>query len=428
MTGSVSRDAGRGPAASPTTDVALAEAGRADTAWREVVGQDLYGANSPDYVFTKADIGKHARRRRPLRVAQVAPLYESVPPRLYGGTERIVSYLTEGLVRRGHEVTLFASGESETAADLVVCRDKPLRLDGELKSEIAAHLAMLCEVRDRAAEFDVIHVHLSHFLHFPLLEDFASKTLTTPHGRLDYVDLAGTYARWPDFPMVSISDRQRRPLPDACWLGTVYHGLPLSQYPRPPADRAEGGYLAFLGRVSRDKRPDRAIEIATRAAMPLKIAAKVDTGDAAYFQEVVEPLMTDDVEFLGEVDHAAKLRFLSGALALVFPIDWPEPFGLVAIEAMALGIPVIAWREGSMPEVVDDGVTGYVVDSIEDAVAAVERCRSLDRARIRQVFEERFSDDRMVADYESIYDIMVNGTEEWQQGRRQSTNDISIPR
>ena len=399
----------------------------ADGAWQDLIDRNLYGATTPDYTLAdRRTEGDTTAPRRRLRIAQVAPLFEPVPPHLYGGTERIVSYLTEGLVRRGHEVTLFASGESQTAAELVVAREKSLRLDGNLKSEIAAHLSMLRDVRDRAAEFDVIHVHLSHFLHFPLLEDFAGKTLTTPHGRLDYVDLAGAYARWPGFPMVSISDRQRQPLPDARWLGTVYHGLPLSLYPR--VERSQGRYLAFLGRVSRDKRPDRAIEIAKRASMPLKIAAKVDTGDKAYFQEVVEPLMTDNVEFVGEVDHVAKLEFLAGAEALVFPIDWPEPFGLVAIEAMALGVPVIAWREGSMPEVIDEGVTGYVVSTIDEAVAAVERCRSLDPDTIRQVFEKRFSDERMVTDYERIYDKMVSGKEEWSHSRRQSTNGISIQR
>ena len=361
---------------------------------------------------------------RRLRIAQVAPLFEPVPPLLYGGTERIVSFLTEGLVRRGHDVTLFASGESRTSAKLVVAREKALRLYDGLKSETAAHLSMLHEVRKRADEFDVIHVHLSHFVHFPFLEDFADKTLTTPHGRLDYVDLASAYARWRDFPMVSISDRQRRPLPDARWLGTVYHGLPTRLYPRKQA--GDGGYLAFLGRVSREKRPDRAIEIAKRVSMPLKIAAKVDAADKAYFREVVEPMMNDDIEFVGEVDHEAKLELLSNAAALLFPIDWPEPFGLVAIEAMALGVPVIAWREGAMPEVIDDGVTGFVVNSIDEAVAAVARCRGLDRERIRPVFERRFSDERMVADYERVYDSMMNEREEWSHNRRQSTNGISI--
>ncbi|MDQ2633689.1 MAG: glycosyltransferase family 4 protein [Pseudomonadota bacterium] len=336
-----------------------------------------------------------------MRIAQVAPLYESVPPGLYGGTERIVSYLTEGLVARGHQVTLFASAESVTSARLVAARPRALRLDQGLRSATAAHLAMLHQVRQRSDEFDMIHVHLSHFIHFPILADVAGKTVTTPHGRLDYADLPGAYACWPNFPMVSISMRQRRPLGQARWVGNVYHGLPLEAYPRRP--QGNGDYLAFLGRMSRDKRPDRAIEIARRAGMRLKMAAKIEGDDEAYFRETVEPLLGDDVEFIGEVDEAAKAAFLSNAAALLFPIDWPEPFGLVVIEAMAFGVPVIVWKEGAMPEIVDDGETGYVVDSIEAAVVAAARCAVLDRSRIREVFERRFSADRMVADYEAIY-------------------------
>lgn len=340
-----------------------------------------------------------------MRIAQVAPLYEAVPPKLYGGTERIVSYLTEGLAARGHDVTLFASAESQTSACLVPSRAKALRLDDRLQSPTAAHLAMLSEVRRRADEFDVIHVHLSHFLHFPVFAGIAGKTLTTPHGRLDYVDLPAAYACWPNFPMVSISQRQRRPLPEANWQGTVYHGLPLDLYPAPPP--GERTYLAFLGRMSRDKRPDRAIEIARRAGLPLKLAAKIEGDDAANFRKTVEPHLGGDIEFVGEIDESEKAAFLSKAIALLFPIDWPEPFGLVAIEAMAFGVPVVAWAEGAMPEVVDRGETGYVVDSIEDAVDAVGRCAALDRAHIRAVFEKRFSADRMVSDYEAIYRRLI---------------------
>ncbi len=271
-----------------------------------------------------------------MRIAQVAPLYEAVPPRLYGGTERIVSYLTEGLVRRGHQVTLFASGESVTSARLVAARPRALRLDPGLQSVIAAHLAMLTEVRRRADEFDVIHVHLSHFIHFPVLADVAAKTVTTPHGRLDYADLPGAYACWPYFPMISISMRQRQPLAQARWVGNVYHGLPLDLYPRRP--QGSGDYLAFLGRMSRDKRPDRAIEIARRAGMKLRIAAKIEGDDDRYFRETIKPLLGPDVEFIGEVDEDQKVEFLSNAAALLFPIDWPEPFGLVVIEAMAFGV------------------------------------------------------------------------------------------
>ena len=345
-----------------------------------------------------------------MRIAQVAPLYEAVPPRLYGGTERIVSYLTEGLVGRGHQVTLFASGESVTSARLVAARPRALRLDPGLQSVIAAHLAMLSEVGRRADEFDVIHVHLSHFIHFPVLSDVAAKTVTTPHGRLDYADLPGAYACWPYFPMISISMRQRQPLSEARWLGNVYHGLPLELYPRRPHGR--GDYLAFLGRMSRDKRADRAIEIARRAGMKLKIAAKIEGDDEAYYRETIKPLLDDDIEFVGEVDEQAKVEFLSNAAALLFPIDWPEPFGLVVIEAMAFGVPVVVWKEGAMPEIVDEGETGYVVDSIEAAVQATAKCEALDRDHIRQVFERRFSAERMVSDYEAIYAALLAQTKD----------------
>jgi glycosyltransferase involved in cell wall biosynthesis len=341
-----------------------------------------------------------------MRIAQVAPLYEAVPPQLYGGTERIVSFLTEGLVRRGHQVTLFASGESATSARLVAARPRALRLDPGLQSAIAAHLAMLSEVRRRADEFDVIHLHLSHFIHFPVLSDIAEKTVTTPHGRLDYADLPGAYACWPYFPMISISMRQRQPLRNARWVGNVYHGLPLELFPRRRQRR--GDYLAFLGRMSRDKRPDRAIEIARRAGMKLKIAAKIGEDDDHYFKETIKPLLGPNVEFIGEVNDEAKVDFLSNAAALLFPIDWPEPFGLVVIEAMAFGVPVVAWREGAMPEIVDEGETGFVVDTIETAVDAVGRCAGLDRNHIREVFERRFSAERMVSDYEAIYRTLTD--------------------
>ena len=232
--------------------------------------------------------------------------------------------------------------------------------------------------------------------------------MTTPHGRLDYADLPRAYACWPYFPMISISMRQRQPLPEACWVGNVHHGLPLELYPRPSYGDG-GGYLAFLGRMSRAKRPDRAIEIARRAGMRLKIAAKIEGDDNAYFHETIEPLLGDDVEFIGEVDEAGKAKFLSGAAALLFPIDWPEPFGLVVIEAMAFGVPVVAWREGAMPEIIDDGETGFVVDTIEAAVEAVQECATLDRNHIREVFERRFDADRMVAEYEAIYAGLLAG-------------------
>lgn len=342
-----------------------------------------------------------------MRIAQIAPLYEAVPPRLYGGTERIISYLTEELVARGHEVTLFASGEAVTSAKLAVMRQQALWLDpSPLKSPIAAHLSMLHEVRRRADEFDILHFHLSHFLHFPIFEHMRERTVTTPHGRLDYSDLAGAYALWQGFPMVSISERQRRPLPGANWVATVYHGLPPDLYrPLPPTRQNRGEpYLAFLGRLSRDKRPDRAIEIARRSGMRLKIAAKIGDDDRSYFHEVVEPLLDHDmVDFIGEIDETEKPDFLGKAAGLLFPIDWPEPFGLVVIEAMAFGTPVIAWNEGAMPEIVEDGVTGFVVDTLDSAVERVAELGRLDRGKVRQSFERRFSAARMTADYEAIY-------------------------
>ncbi|MBA3448129.1 MAG: glycosyltransferase family 4 protein [Pseudaminobacter sp.] len=341
-----------------------------------------------------------------MKIAHVAPLYESVPPKLYGGTERIIAYLVDGLVELGEEVTLFSSADAETKAALAPVRDQALRLDPHpLKSPIAAHLSMLDEVRRRADEFDIIHFHLSHFIHFPFFEQMPEKTVTTPHGRLDYKDLAGAYERWPSFPMISISHRQRQPLGRANWAGTIHHGLPPDLYrPLPVRDEAAGGYLAFLGRLSRDKRPDRAIEIARRSGLPLKIAAKVGEDDRAYFHETIEPLIDGiKVEYIGEIGEAGKEAFLGNAAALLFPIDWPEPFGLVVIEAMACGTPVIAWDEGAMSEIIDEGVTGFIVRSLDQAVAAVDRVPALDRGRVRAVFEERFSASRMVRDYAAIY-------------------------
>ncbi|WP_315918294.1 glycosyltransferase family 4 protein [Mesorhizobium sp. SP-1A] len=349
-----------------------------------------------------------------MKIAHVAPLYESVPPRLYGGTERIISYLTEALIDLGHEVTLFASGDSATSAKLVACREQALRLDPRpLKSEIAAHLSMLDEVRRRAAEFDLIHFHLSHFQHFPFFEHIAERTVTTPHGRLDYVDLASAYTRFPRFPMISISRSQRARLPQANWIATIEHGLPLDLY-EPDYEAAAGGtYLAFLGRLSRDKRPDRAIEIARRAGLKLKLAAKIGDDDRAYFRETIEPLIDGErVEYVGEIEEAGKAEFLGNAAGLVFPIDWPEPFGLVVIEAMACGTPVIAWNCGAMPEIIDYGTTGFLVESIEDAVASVPELLRLDRRKVRQVFETRFSARRMARDYVAAYARLLGGSAE----------------
>ncbi len=290
-----------------------------------------------------------------MRIAQISPLYEAVPPRLYGGTERVVAHLTDALVDLGHDVTLFASAEAHTKARLVPVRDQAIRLDPTpLKSDLAAHMAMLFEVRRRADQFDVIHFH-TDIVHFPFFEDIPQKTLTTLHGRLDLKDLAGVYDRWPQFRLVSISDDQRRSLPDANWAGTVHHGMraDIYEFGAEPED-----YLAFLGRISPEKRPDRAIEIAKRVGMKLKIAAKVDAADAAYFKTVIEPLLDHPlIEFIGEIGDEQKSAFLGGARALLFPIDWPEPFGLVMIEALACGAPVIAYRCGSVPEVIEHGVT-----------------------------------------------------------------------
>ena len=344
-----------------------------------------------------------------MRIAQIAPLHEAVPPRLYGGTERIVAYLTDGLVARGHDVTLFASADTRTSARLIPVRERAIRLDPQpLISDHAAHLSMLDEVRRRAGSFDILHFHID-LMHFPVFEALAGRTVTTLHGRLDIADLPEAYARWPGYPLVSISDAQRRFLPDANWLGTVYHGVPAGLFQ--PSLRP-GRYLAFLGRISPEKRPDRAIAVAARAGMPLKIAAKIDPVDQAYWDEVIAPLVAThaNVEFIGEIGDADKSAFLGGAAALLFPIDWPEPFGLVMIEAMACGTPVIAWKNGSVPEVVEHGVTGHVVSSEDEAVAAIRALGRLDRTAIRRTFEERFSTDVMTTAYEDLFKGLLKRT------------------
>ncbi|MER9236027.1 glycosyltransferase family 4 protein [Mesorhizobium sp. M0622] len=344
-----------------------------------------------------------------MRIAHVAPLHESVPPRFYGGTERIVSYLTEGLVELGHDVTLFASGDTKTSAKLVACRERALRLDPRPhKSETAAHLSMLAEVRNRAQQFDVIHFHLSHFLHFPFFEHMPDRTVTTPHGRLDYVDLAPAYQRFPRFPMISISRSQRAGLAKANWLATIQHGLPIDIYEPTFETDADEPYLAFLGRLSRDKRPDRAIEIALRSGLKLKLAAKIGDDDRAFFHDTVEPLIDGDrVDYIGEIEEDRKAEFLGKAAGLLFPIDWPEPFGLAAIEAMACGTPVIAWKRGALPEIIDHGVTGFLVDTVDAAVASIPELLRLDRRQVRAVFENRFSATRMAHDYVAAYARLI---------------------
>ncbi len=338
-----------------------------------------------------------------MKIAQIAPLCESVPPKLYGGTERIVSFLTEELVRQGHDVTLFASGDSVTAAKLVPCSKVALRLNPAVKDYWPHHIMMMEEVRRRADDFDVLHFHID-LLQAPLVGDFLDRTVTTLHGRLDLPDLKPFYRAFPELPLVSISRNQRRPMPPVNWVGNVYHGLPkdLLEFQKCPAD---GGYLAFLGRISPEKRPDRAIDIAARAGLPLKIAAKIDKADQAYWDNVIAPMVRAyrNVEYIGEISEREKGAFLGDARALLFPIDWPEPFGLVMIEAMACGTPVIAFKCGSVPEVIDDRATGFIVRSVDEAVVAVRRLAEIDRAGVRETFERRFSAERLARDYLSIY-------------------------
>ncbi len=336
-----------------------------------------------------------------MRIAQIAPLMESVPPRLYGGTERIVSYLTEELVRQDHEVTLFASGDSVTSAELAPCTMTALRLDPSVRDPIPHYMLMLDQVRERADEFDVLHFHIDLF-QFPLFRPLADRTLTTLHGRQDLPDLRGFYFGFRDMPLVSISHAQREPLPHANFIATVYHGIPTDLLR--PVFEPRGGYVAFLGRISPEKRPDRAIRIARSLGIPLKIAAKVDKVDEDYFRREIEPLLDGPgVEYIGEINEREKQAFLGEALALLFPVAWPEPFGLVMIEAMACGTPVLAFRCGSVAEVVDDGVTGRIVATEEEAVAALPEVLSLDRRGVRRRFEERFTATRMAKDYVRVY-------------------------
>ena len=341
-----------------------------------------------------------------MKIAQIAPLIESVPPRLYGGTERIVSYLTEELVALGHDVTLFASGDSITTAALVHCVPRALRLDASVLDPIPYYMLMLDRVRQRADDFDIMHFHIDQF-QFPLFRSIANRTVTTLHGRQDLPDLVPLYLGFDDMPLVSISDDQRRPVPNANFAATVYHGLPIDLL-RPVAG-PRGDYVAFLGRISPEKRPDRAISIARALGIPLKIAAKVDRADEAYFRTTIEPLLDDPgVEFIGEINEHQKTQFLGNARALLFPIEWPEPFGLTMIEAMACGTPVLAFRCGSVPEIIEDGVTGAIVDTMEEAIAALPGVLGLDRKKVRQRFEQRFSATRMAKDYVGIYRSLLS--------------------
>jgi glycosyltransferase involved in cell wall biosynthesis len=335
-----------------------------------------------------------------MRIAQVAPLTESVPPRLYGGTERVVAFLTDELVRQGHDVTLFASGDSRTTARLIPVCPTALRLGGNCQDFLAPHVLMVEHAAQHSEEFDVIHFHVAQF-HFPLARRLSVAHLTTLHGRLDLPELRPFYREFNDIPVVSISDAQRDPIPEAAWVGTVYHGLPLDLlefHPEP------GDYLAFLGRVSPEKGVDRAIAIATGCGFPLRIAAKVDPADHDYFEREIRPLLDNPlVEFIGEIGEAQKSDFLGYARALLFPIDWPEPFGLVMIEALACGVPVIAFRGGSVPEVIDEGVTGFIVETVDEGIDATRRIHLLERSRCRAVFERRFGVTRMATDYVQLY-------------------------
>jgi glycosyltransferase involved in cell wall biosynthesis len=335
-----------------------------------------------------------------MKIAQIAPLTEAVPPKLYGGTERVVAYLTDALVELGHEVTLFASGDSLTKAELAPIWPRALRLDPDVKDHFVPLFMQLETVARRAHEFDVIHSHLDYF-GYPLLRRLRTPSITTLHGRLDLPELPALYNLYGDIPVVSISDSQRRPLPQANFAATVLHGLPQNLLAKGPG---RGGYLAFLGRISPEKAPDAAIRIAAKAGIPLKIAAKVDRVDEEYFKTVIEPLLSlGDVEFIGEIREDQKEEFLGNAAGLLFPIAWCEPFGLVMIEAMACGTPVIALENGSVPEVLENGVTGFIVHSEQEAIEAVGRIGSLDRDRIRAEFDRRFTAHRMAQNYLNLY-------------------------
>jgi glycosyltransferase involved in cell wall biosynthesis len=339
-----------------------------------------------------------------MKIAQVAPLYESVPPHLYGGTERVVSYLTEALVAQGHEVTLFASGDSITEARLVPGCERSLRLSEDCVDPMAHHAVMLDRVIGMAQEFDIIHFH-TDYAHFPSSKNMGLRNVTTLHGRLDLPDLEPLYRHFHDMPLISISYAQREPVGAVGWVGNVYHGLPASLL-KPSV--APGKYLAFLGRISPEKRPDRAIRIALKAGIPLKIAAKVDRADREYFETQIKPLLKNPgIDYIGEITESEKSEFLGNAYAYLFPIDWPEPFGLTMIEAMACGTPTIAFSCGSVPEILEEGATGFVVTSETAAVAAVARIPELSRATCRKMFEARFTDVRMAEDYLRVYEGLL---------------------
>ena len=345
-----------------------------------------------------------------MRIAQIAPLMESVPPKLYGGTERIVSYLTEELVKLGHDVTLFASGDSVTSAKLVSCVPTALRLDPKVCDVIPYYMLMLDRVRQQSHHFDILHFHMD-YLHFPLFRDISSRVLTTLHGRQDLPDNKPIYIGFDEMRLISISDSQRTPIPNANFAATIYHGLPGTDLK--PTLHPGGGYLAFLGRIAPEKGPETAIQIARSAGIPLKIAAKVDRVDEQYFRERIAPLLNQPgIEFIGEINEHQKAKFLGQASGLLFPIDWPEPFGLVMIEAMACGTPVLAFNRGSVSEIVEDGKTGIVVRSKDEAIKRLPHLLSLNRRRIRQEFERRFSAQRMAGEHVKLYQQLLKGQNE----------------
>lgn len=358
-----------------------------------------------------------------MRIAQVAPLYESVPPKLYGGTERVVSYLTDELVKQGHDVTLYASGDSETTARLRAMCNEALRLQGDkITDPMAHHFAMIEQVSRDASEFDLIHFHID-YLHFPVTRRERLRAVTTLHGRLDISDLVPLYREFREMNLVSISNDQRKPLPWANWIATVYHGLPEGLL-KPVF--ASGKYLAFIGRISPEKRVDRAIEIARRTDLPLKIAAKIDPKDQEYFDCEIRKLLDHPlIEFIGEIDEHQKSEFLGQAIALLFPIDWPEPFGLVMIEALACGTPVVAFPRGSVPEILEDGKTGFLVEDVDQAVEAVRKIQSIDRRVCRNVFEERFSAKGMCSNYLDVFNRLCERTPTKPSSR---TREVSLAR
>lgn len=339
-----------------------------------------------------------------MKIAQIAPLYESVPPKLYGGTERMVHYLTEELINQRNHVTLFASGDSISKGRIISNVEKGLRLNSDCVDSLAPHIVQIQEVIERVNEFDILHFH-TDYIHFPFSSHLSIPCLTTLHGRLDIPDLKSIYKKFPFQKLVSISDNQRQPLPEGNYIGTVYHGLPKDLH---YAGKGEGGYLAFLGRISPEKGIDSAIKIAIAAGSEIKIAAKVDKVDEQYFEKCIKPLLDHPlVEFIGEINEVEKTEFLGKARATLFPINWPEPFGLVMIESMACGTPVIAFKNGSVPEVIDEGLTGFIVETVEEAVKAVSKIGQLTRREVRKVFDEKFTAFRMAKDYSRIYSSLI---------------------